>query len=210
MSEPALSIVGGGLVAAIVTIFFNVIWDTRKEGRAEDWEFRRYRANLVHGAAFGLMEIYFSAKAEIDYLVGSLSTLVALLARLDQEVDTILRQQGGAQLIVAELERRKNEMMQPVRDYNQQQIQLRWNQYEQKVKELEAKAEAFVHVLQPLLPNDLNIEIGALFTPLTEDYEWNLPNAETRLQLFRDLQPRFNAIQRRLADQIEVQLGRRG
>src|SRR5690348_16127913 len=72
MTEPALSIVGGGLAAAIVTILFNAWWDRRKDKRAEDWEFRRYRANLVHGGAFGLMEVFFSAKTEIDYLVGML------------------------------------------------------------------------------------------------------------------------------------------
>jgi hypothetical protein len=209
MSEPALSIVGGGFVAAVVTILFNAWWDSRKESRAEDWEFRRYRANLVHGAASGLMEVFFSAKAEIDYLVGGLSTLLASLRQLDQQADAIVRQTGGANLTVAMLEQQKAQLMQPFHTYNQQQVQLRWNQYEQKVKELEAKAEAFLHVLHPLVPDDLNAEIGVLFTELTEDYQWDLPHAEQRLQRFKDSQDGFNAIQRRLADQIEVQLGRR-
>ena len=208
MSEPLLSIIGGGLAAAIVTIAFNAWWDNRKERRAEDWEFRRYRANLVHGAAFGLMEIFFSAKTEIDYLVGTLGTLDASLRQLDHQADAIIRQQGGSLITVVQLEQRKADLLQPFRTFHQQQVQLRWNQYEQKVKDLEAKAEALLNVLQPLLPDDLNGEIVALFVQLTADYEWNLANAEARLTLFRESQPRFTNIQRKLARQIEIQLGR--
>lgn len=209
MTEPLLSIVGGGLAAAIVTIGFNVWWDKQKERSSQEWEFKRYRANLIHGASFGLMEVFFSAKTEIEYLVGTLGTLAASLAQLNTQADAIVRQQGGPNLTVAELERRKAELLQPFNTYNQQQVDLRWNQYEQKVKDLESKAQVHLSVLQPLVPNDLNVEINALAAELTADYEWNLPNARTRLQLFHDTLPLFQNIHRRLTAQIEVQLDRK-
>src|SRR5713101_2209631 len=109
MTEPFLSIVGGGLAAAVVTILFNVWWDRKKERSAQDWEFRGYRANLIHGAAFGLMDAFFAAKTEIDYLVGTLGTLLAVLEQLSVQADAIVRQQGGPNLTVAELERKKSE-----------------------------------------------------------------------------------------------------
>lgn len=68
MQEPFLSIVGGGLIAAIITIAFNVYWDNKKQKASEDWEFRRYQANLVHHSTAGLMEAFFSAKSEMLYL----------------------------------------------------------------------------------------------------------------------------------------------
>jgi hypothetical protein len=209
MTEPLLSIVGGGLAAAVVTIGFNVWWDKQKERGAQDWEFKRYRANLIHGAAFGLLDVFFSAKTEIEYLVGTLGTLAAALGQLTMQADAIVRQQGGPQLTIVELERRKAELLQPFETYNQQQVNLRWNQYEQKVKDLEAKAQSYLSVLQPLIPNDLNLEINALAAELTADYVWNLPNACTRLQLFNDSLPRFQNIHGRLTAQIEVQLGRK-
>jgi hypothetical protein len=107
MTEPFLSIVGGGLAAAVVTILFNVWWDKKKEKSSQDWEFRRYRANLIHIAAFGLMDAFFAAKTEIEYLVGTLGSLLASLEQLGIQADAIVRQQGGPHLTVVELEQRK-------------------------------------------------------------------------------------------------------
>jgi hypothetical protein len=59
MTELLLSTIGGGLVAALVTIGFNVWWDTKKDNSAKDWEFKRSRANLIHGASFGLLDAFF-------------------------------------------------------------------------------------------------------------------------------------------------------
>jgi hypothetical protein len=209
MTEPFLSIVGGGLAAALVTILFNVWWDKKKERSAQDWEFKRYRANLIHVAAFGLMDAFFAAKTEIDYLVGTLGTLAGTLGQLSAQADAIVRQQGGPQLTVAELERRKSELLQPFGTYNQQQVDLRWNQYEQKVKDLEAKAQSYLSVLEPLIPAGLHHQIVTLVTELSADYEWNLPNARARLQLFNDRLPQFQATHKKLATEIEVQLDRR-
>jgi len=209
MTEPFLSIVGGGLAAALVTIGFNVWWDKQKEQSSQEWEFKRYRANLIHGAAFGLMDAFFAAKTEIEYLVGTLGTMWAALEQLSVQADAIVRQQGGPQLTVAELERKKNDLLQPFRTYNQQQVDLRWNQYEQKVKDLEAKAQSYLSVLEPLVPDNLHGQILGLVTELSADYEWNLPNAQARLRLFNDRLPQFQATHRDLATQIEVQLGRK-
>jgi len=94
-SDTWASIIGGGLAAALLTLLFNALWDVRKERKAEDWEWRRYRANLVHGSTFGLMELFFAAKTEIDYLVGALNTLVITLQQLEQEADALVRVQAG-------------------------------------------------------------------------------------------------------------------
>ena len=209
MTESWLSIIGGGLAAALVTIGFNVWWDKKKEHNAQDWEFKRYRANLIHIASFGLMEAFFAAKTEIDYLVGTLGTLWAVLEQLSAQADAIVRQQGGPELTVAQLEERKAALLQPFQHYNQQQVGLRWKQYEDKVKDLEAKAQSYLSVLEPLVPAHLFREMAALVSELSADYEWNLPNARTRLALFNERLPQFQACHRKLAEQIEVQLGRR-
>ncbi len=125
MTEPFLSIVGGGLAAAVITIGFNVWWDKKKESSSQDWEFRRYRANLIHGAAYGLMDAFFAAKTELEYLVGTLSTLQASLEQLSVQADAIVRRQGGPQLTVAELEQRRADLLQPFQNYNQQFVNLR-------------------------------------------------------------------------------------
>ncbi len=152
MTEP---FVGGGVVAALVTIGFNFWWDRKKERSAQEWEFKRYRANLVHSAAFGLMEVFFGAKTEIDYLIGVLATLSASLQQLSVRADSIVRGQTGPQLTDLDLQRREDELLQLFSVYNGQQVDLRWNQYEQKVKELEARAQSYVSVLEPLIPKDL-------------------------------------------------------
>lgn len=204
-----LSIIGGGLVAALLTISFNAYWDRQKERRAEDWEFRRYRANLIHMASMGLMEVYFSAKTEIEYLVGTLGTLAVTFQQLEAQAEHLVRAQVGPGLTVVQLEQGKAALLQPFQQYNRQQVDLRWNQYEQKMKDLESRAATYVSVLAPLITADLNRRIGELYSRLTEDYEWNLPNAQQRLALFGACLPRFQEIQRDLAAQVEIQLGRR-
>jgi len=99
--EPWLSVLGGGLAAALVTIVFSVLWDTKKQKDSEDWEFRRYHANQVHYATAGLMEVFFAAKIELYFLTATLETLLACLAPdfLDTELSVFMRQlrvQGAA------------------------------------------------------------------------------------------------------------------
>jgi hypothetical protein len=123
--EPWLSILGGGFAAALVTIGFNVWWDKQKQKLSEDWEFRRYHANQVHFATAGLMEVFFAAKTEIYFLACTLETLLAGLNQLATQADAIVRQQGGPQLTIAELEQRKTQLLQPFQTYNAQQVTLR-------------------------------------------------------------------------------------
>jgi hypothetical protein len=151
LSESWLSIIGGGFVAAIITLIFNVWWDTRKAKYAEEWEFKRYRANLIHHSRIGLMDAFFGAKSELEFLAGTLETMVSSLDLLTQEAEKMVKQAGGQGLTVAQLEEQKNAILQPIRQYNTQQIQLRWNQHEQKVKELQAKSESILSLLQPLV-----------------------------------------------------------
>jgi hypothetical protein len=101
--EPWLSVLGGGLAAALVTIGFSVWWDKQKQKSSEDWEFRRYHANQVHFATVGLVEVFFAAKTEIYFLSCTLETLLAGLNQLTAQADTIVRQQGGPNMSIAEL-----------------------------------------------------------------------------------------------------------
>src|SRR5450432_353160 len=174
MNETLLSIVGGGTVAAFLTIFFNVYWDTKKERSSQDWEFKRYRANLVHTATFGLMETFFAAKTEIEYLVGTLSSLEAALSGLMLNTITTTRQHGGPHLTVDELNRIVDEQMQGYRNYTKQQIDIRWNQYEQKMKDLQARSLGYLSVLKPLVQLALYGHILALVTELSTPYPWTL------------------------------------
>jgi hypothetical protein len=207
MSETWLSIVGGGLAAAIVTLGFNVWWDKQKERSAQDWEYNR--ANLIHIAAFGLMETFFAAKTEIEYLVGALSTLETTLRQLSVQAEAIVREQGGPELKVAELESRRDGILARFREYDRQQADLRWNQYEQKVKDLEAKAQTHLSTLQPLIPQVLHTAAVGLFNRLSADYEWSLPNARERLSLFTGDRDLFLEIHKQLLAAIEKQLGRK-
>lgn len=127
ITEPFLSIVGGGLVAAALTLGFNAWWDKRKQKLTEDWEFKRYEANQIHYATMGLVEAFFAAKAEMYYLNAVLGTLLGTLNQLAAQADAIVRQQGGPQLTVGELDERKRQLLEPFRNFNQQQVNLRWN-----------------------------------------------------------------------------------
>jgi hypothetical protein len=209
LSEPWLSIIGGGLVAAIATLIFNAWWDTRKTKSAEDWEFKRYRANLIHHSRIGLMDTFFGYKSELEFLAGTLETMVSSLDLLTKKTEEMIKQAGGQGLTVAQLEERKNAILQPFQQYNAQQIQLRWNQHEQKAKDLQAKAESIFSLLQPLVPPDLFKEMTALYGKLNAPWFWNLANAKTRLEMYKGVTPEFQELQKRLAQQIEAQLGRK-
>jgi hypothetical protein len=100
-------------------------WSQQKQKLSEDWEFRRYHANQVHFATAGLMEVFFAAKTEIYFLACTLETLLAGLNQLATQADAIVRQQGGPQLTIAELEQRKTQLLQPFQTYNAQQVTLR-------------------------------------------------------------------------------------
>ncbi len=206
--EPWLSIVGGGLAAALLTIGFNVWWDRKKQKLAEDWEFRRYHANQLHFATVGLMEIFFAVKIEVYYLVVMLESLLGILGQLTGQADAIVRQQGGPQLTVAELEQRKAQLLQPFQNFNLQQVALRWNQYEQKAKDLQAKAETQLSVLKPLVPPPLYTQLLAVYEKLSTPWVWDLPHAKERLKLYEDNLPELNRIREQLTKQIEVKLGR--
>lgn len=195
---------GWGLAAALVTIGFSVWWDKQKQKQSEDWEFRRYHANQVHFATAGLMEVFFAAKTEIYFLVCTLETLVAGLNQLATQADAIVRQQGGPQLTIAELEQRKAQLLQPFQTYNAQQVSLRWNVFEQKTKELQAKAEAYMSVLQPLVPAHIYEQLLALYQKFGTRWVWDLPHAQERLKLYEDNLPEVICIREQLARQIEV------
>jgi hypothetical protein len=116
------------------------------------------------------MEAYFSAKTGMYYITTTLESLWASLNQLSAQADQIVRQQGGPALTVAELEQRKQQLLQPFQTYNTQQVGLRWNQYEQKAKENHAKAEINLMTLKPLIPTALYDELTALFVRLSAPF----------------------------------------
>lgn len=203
-----LSIIGGGLSAAIATIIFNVWWDTRKQKSAEDWEFKRYHANMIHFAMTGLMETFFAAKSEMFYLTNVLETLLGTLHQLATQADQIVRQQGGPQLTVAELEQRKQALLQPFQRFNQEQVNLRWSQYEQKAKENHAKAEMHLAALKSLIAPALHSELVALLEKLAAPFPWNLEGGKVKLKVLQDAVPEVLAVRGKLMGQIERKLGR--
>src|SRR5690242_8401617 len=179
--EPWLSIIGGGFIAAVVTIIFNVVWDKKKQKMTEDWEFKRYEANQIHFATAGIMEAYFSAKSEMYYLTSTLESLLASLNQLSAQADQIVRHEGGPELTVAVLEQRKQALLQPFQNFNQQQVNLRWNQYEQKAKENHTKAEVHLAALKFLVAKDLYTELIAMFEKLSAPFPWNLQGGKEKL-----------------------------
>jgi len=208
MSEPILSIVGGGLVAAVITLGFNAWWDCRKQKIAEDWEFKKYHANMLHNATAGIMEAYFSAKNEMYYLTSTLESLLSSLNQLGAQADQIVRQQGGPELTVQELEQRKQQLLQPFQTYNSQQVQFRWNNYEQKAKENHTKAELHLMTLKPLIPETLYNELMALFVKLSAPFYWDLPNGKQKLKVLEDAMPEVLDARDKLVVVLEAKLGR--
>jgi hypothetical protein len=209
MQEPFLSIVGGGLAAAVITIIFNVYWDNRKQKASEDWEFRRYQANLMHHSTAGLMEAFFSGKSEMLYLTSTLETLLATLTSLTAQADQIARQQGGPGLTVAELEQRKNQLLEPFQKFNAEQVTVRWTQYEQKAKENHAKAEMHLATLRPLISPELYNETLRMFHRLSAPFVWDLPHGKTKLKAIEDATPEVLTLRERLSRELEVKLGRK-
>jgi len=209
LSDPWLSIVGGGLIAAIVTIAFNAWWDTRKQRATEDWEFRRYHANQIHFGTAGIMEAYFSAKAEMYYLTTTLEALLGTLNQLSAQADQIVRQQGGPELTVAVLEQRKQALLEPFKKFNQEQVNLRWGQYEQKAKDNHAKAELHLTTLKSLIPTALHQELMALFLRLSAPFQWDLQHGKEKFTTLEAAQPEVLALRERLMGEIEVKLGRK-
>lgn len=208
MNETWLSVIGGGL-AAVLTFFSNIWWDSRKQKLVEDWDFRRYHANQIRFATFGLMEVFFGAKTEIYFLSCTLETLLGTLNQLAMQADQIVRQQGGPELTVAQLEQRKIALLQPFQRYNGEQVSLRWNQFEQKSKELQAKAEAHMSVLQPLVPPDLYRQLLELYQRFNTRWVWDLPHAQERFRLYEEATGEFARIRQELTKQIEAKLGRK-
>lgn len=207
-AEALLGIIGGGLVAAVLTIVFNAWWDTRKQKMAEDWEFRRYQANQIHFATAAIIEAYFSAKTELYYLTSTLETLLAALSQLTVQADEIVRQQGGPQLTVVELERRKQELLQPFQKFNQEQVALRWGQYEQRAKENHTKAEVHLTALKPLVPSALQDELMALFVRLSAPFPWDLPHGKEKLALLEAALPEILTLREKLLRELEKKLNR--
>lgn len=206
--EPWLSIIGGGLAAAIVTVIFNALWDNKKQKMAEDWEFKRYEANQIHFATAGIMEAYFSAKTEMYYLTSSLESLLATLNQLTAQADQIVRQQGGPELTVAVLEQRKQALLEPFQKFNQEQVNLRWNQYEQKAKENHSRAEVHLATLKFLIPAALHADLVALFEKLAAPFPWNLGGGREKLATLEAAQGDVLAFRAKLMAQLESKLGR--
>jgi hypothetical protein len=206
--EPWLSIIGGGLAAALLMIIFNALWDVRKQKMAEDWEFKRYEANQIHFAIAGIMEAYFSAKSEMYYLTSTLESLLATLNQLAAQADQIVRQQGGPELTVAVLEQRKQALLQPFQNFNQQQVALRWNQYEQKAKENHTKAEVHLATLKFLVPTELYNELIAIFQKLSARFPWNLAGGKEKLATLDAAQADVLALRGKMMRELEKTLGR--
>lgn len=208
MADPWLSIVGGGLAGALVTIAFSAWWDTHKQKISEDWEFKRYQASQIHFATTGMMEAYFGAKTEIYYLTSTLEALGAALNQLAVQADQIVRQQGGAQLTVADLEQRKQALLQPFQKFNQEQVMLRWGQYEQKAKENHTKAEVHLMTLKSLIPALLHNELMALFNRLSAPFEWDLPHGKEKFAILDAALPEVLAAREKLMRELEKKLDR--
>lgn len=208
LTETLLSIVGGGLVAAILTIVFNALWDIRKQKMAEDWEFKRYHANVIHRSTAGLLEAFFSGKNEMYYLTSTLESLLARLNQLTAQADQIVRQQGGPELTVAALEERKRQLLQPFQTFNQEQVTARWNQYEQKAKENHTKAEIHLTALKPLIPSALYDDLMRLFQRLSAPFVWDLPRGKEKLKTLEDAVPEVMGLREKLMRELEIKLGR--
>ena len=206
--DPWLSILGGGLVSVLLTIGFNVYWDRRKQQLLEDWEFRRFHANQIHVATVGLMEAFFASKAELFFLFYTLETLAGTLNQMTSQADGIVRRQSGPNLPASELEQQKSQWLEPFQKFNQEQVTLRWNQHEQKAKELQAKAEAHLSELQGLVPSLLFDQLFVFYSNLNTRWSWSLQSAKEQSQLYEDLLPELTRIRASLTQQIELKLGR--
>jgi hypothetical protein len=209
LTEPFLSIIGGGLVATILTLGFNTWWDYKKGKYSEDWEYRRYQANQIHHSMSGLMDAFFSAKSEMLFLTSTLAVLLSTLNRLSAQADQIVRQQGGPELTMAEYEQKKQQLLEPFQKFNAEQVTLRWTQYEQKAKENRAKAEVHLATLESLISSRLYGELNVLFERLSAPFVWDLPNAQEKLKALEGALPEVMSLRNKLSGELEEKLGRK-
>ena len=76
------------------------------------------------------------------------------------------------------------------------------------VREEQAKAEAHMSELQPLVPSHLFDQLLALYAKLNTRWSWSLQSAKEQSQLYEDLLPELTRIRGGLTRQIELKLGR--
>ena len=143
------------------------------------------------------------------YLTSTLETLLATLTRLTAQADQIVRQQGGPGLTVAELEQKKNQLLQPFQKFNADQVTLRWTQYEQKAKENQAKAEIHLATLRPLVSPGLYDELLGMFHRLSAPFVWDLPHGKEKLKIIEDATPEVLTLREKLSRELELKLGRK-
>jgi hypothetical protein len=127
---------------------------------------------------------------------------------LTSQAEAIVRQQARPELTAAELEQRKAQWLQPFQKFNQEQVTLRWNQHEQKAKEMQAKAETHLSELQPLIPSPIFDQLLALYAKLNTRWVWSLQSAQEQSQVYEDVLPELTRIRAALMQQIEIKLGR--
>src|SRR5579863_9971652 len=121
----------------------------------------------------GIMEVYFAAKNELYYITSTLETLLAVLNQLSAQADAIVRLQNGPEVTDKQLAEQKQRLMQPFQEFNNQQVTLRWNLYEQKSKENHTKAELHIMNLQRLVPDVLHHSLLSVFERLSQPFVWD-------------------------------------
>ena len=203
-----LSLLAGGLSAAIFTAAFNVWWNGRRQEIAERWESRKYEANLKLQLLFKLTEIYYANINELYFVILEVGSLHASFAVIEQEMSRNLQSQNPA-LPVGQVQTLLNPALAPTKQLLSQIEMNRWLQYNNSVKNLRSSAGAALSVAEyALTTKDIYARLATLINQLSENLNpAGVEGAQRRLQEMTAREQEFKYILRQIRDEARSELG---
>lgn len=197
-----VSVLAGGVGAAVATAVFEWLRDKSRQKTREDWERRRYKANQLNAATAGMVEAFYGVKAELNFLVSGLEALDAEMARQSRRASELLGAfplEGGP---LGRLERH-SQLLAQLQDGLRQQQAYRFAQYEGKAKDARARAEACLQTIELLAPGSASCSARGVFEALAASWNWNLAGARQELARFERNEGQVLAIRRLLEEEAE-------
>lgn len=206
MSTVLLGVLGGGIVAAIITAGFNVYWDKQKQKITENWERRRYDANLKRQLLFGITDVFYSTKSEIFFAELEIRSLQEGLQKIEQNVDANLRASNPG-MAVQQLSALKAQVVSPIQFWIVQMQVNRTSQYNTSVKVLRSRAEAWLSVAQRCLKTpDLYAGMQTMFKQFSRDILDGVDDFKKRFQEMEASDEQFKDVQKRIEHEIDAAL----
>ncbi|TAM81096.1 MAG: hypothetical protein EPN47_14570 [Acidobacteria bacterium] len=201
-TEQLLSLLAGGVSAAVVTAGFNVWWDRRKQKIVAQWERRKYDTNTKLHIVYHLTETFYNTESELHFVTLEVGGYHEALRALEQQIAQNLQAQNPAMPAV-QLQALHNLTLAPVRQWIGQMEANRWSQYNNSVKALRARAEAALSLTEySLRTQGVYARLATLFRQFQENLSPpGVQSAQARLQDLRNREQEFKDILRQIREE---------